>query len=392
MTIPLKRLAECRDDLRRPVNATERAKMQGDIPYWGANQIQDYVDTALVDGQTVLIGEDGAPFFDRNRDVAFYVDEPIWPNNHIHVLKPLPHADPRWLAYALNSVDFSRWISGSTRDKLTQADLMRIELPSYSLGRQSSIADYLDRETATIDALIEKQQRMLELLHQRATAVTSQLVWAAQETESAVHGGLPEAPASWNVVRNKDLWRESKTVSVFGDEEPLSVSHITGVTRRSEKNVTMIEAESYVGYRIVEPGDLVINTMWAWMGALGVSELNGIVSPAYGVYRTTHPDLMDCRFFNRLYRTPEYVRYMESWSRGLWSSRLRLYPEVFLSLPVPVPPLEEQREIADHLDRETATIDALIAKAERFIELAQERRAALITAAVTGQIEIPTED
>lgn len=59
---------------------------------------------------------------------------------------------------------------------------------------------------------------------------------------------------------------------------------------------------------------------------------------------------------------------------------------------MPLPSLEQQREIADHLDRETAKIDALIAKAERFIELAQERRAALITAAVTGQIEIPTED
>nr|WP_241246499.1 MULTISPECIES: restriction endonuclease subunit S [Micrococcus] len=64
----------------------------------------------------------------------------------------------------------------------------------------------------------------------------------------------------------------------------------------------------------------------------------------------------------------------------------------FMSELFPVPPLDEQREIADHLDRETAKIDALIAKAERFIELAQERRAALITAAVTGQIEIPTED
>ncbi|MCV7524034.1 restriction endonuclease subunit S [Micrococcus luteus] len=314
----------------------------------------------------------------------------------VHVLRPRG-IDPRYLAYFLRTQpvlsEGETVLQGvGNLRRVTAEWVSTLTIPVDNESDQARIADYLDRETATIDALIEKQQRMLELLHQRATAVTSQLVWAAQETESAVHGGLPEAPASWNVVRNKDLWRESKTVSVFGDEEPLSVSHITGVTRRSEKNVTMIEAESYAGYRIVEPGDLVINTMWAWMGALGVSELNGIVSPAYGVYRTTHPDLMDCRFFNRLYRTPEYVRYMESWSRGLWSSRLRLYPEVFLSLPVPVPPLEEQREIADYLDAETAKIDALISKAERFIELAQERRAALITAAVTGQIEIPAED
>lgn len=364
---------------------SQSIESHGTYPVFGGNGRRGYAEDFNVDGDSILVGRVGALCGNVHR----YVGK-ARVSEHALIAYPLVDWNRRWMAYLLDSMNLGQWSTGTAQPVLTAATLERLRVIVPSTGTQARIADYLDRETATIDALIEKQQRMLELLHQRATAVTSQLVWAAQETESAVHGGLPEAPASWNVVRNKDLWRESKTVSVFGDEEPLSVSHITGVTRRSEKNVTMIEAESYVGYRIVEPGDLVINTMWAWMGALGVSELNGIVSPAYGVYRTTHPDLMDCRFFNRLYRTPEYVRYMESWSRGLCSSRLRLYPEVFLSLPVPVPPLEEQREIADHLDRETATIDALIAKAERFIELAQERRAALITAAVTGQIEIPT--
>ena len=85
-------------------------------------------------------------------------------------------------------------------------------------------------------------------------------------------------------------------------------------------------------------------------------------------------------------------------SRDFWNFEItgatfrRLNLGTLARTPVPLPSLNEQREIADHLDRETAKIDALIAKAERFIELAQERRAALITAAVTGQIEIPTED
>src|SRR5699024_3529363 len=95
--VPLRRLALCRDDLREPVNATERALMQGDIPYWGANAIQDYVNRAKVTSPVVLLGEDGAPFYDREKPVAFYVDEPIWPNNHIHVLLPNIGTDGRWL-------------------------------------------------------------------------------------------------------------------------------------------------------------------------------------------------------------------------------------------------------------------------------------------------------
>lgn len=317
-------------------------------------------------------------------------------NSIIRVRPRGRRADARFLSYSLQmallrgEVDLA--VNTATIPHFTAEKVSRFALPMPSGEEQRLIADYLDRETAKIDTLIEKQQRMLLVLRKRATTMAGQLVWGIPRAESAEIAGLPEMPESWTVVRNKDLWRESKILSLRGDEEPLSVSHITGVTRRSEKKVTMIEAESYEGYRIVHPGDLVINTMWAWMGALGIAELDGIVSPAYGVYRATKADSIDLRYFNHLYRSAEYVRYMESWSRGLWSSRLRLYPEVFLSLPVPLPPLEEQREIAGHLDRETAKIDTLIAKAERFIELAQERRAALITAAVTGQIEIPTED
>lgn len=383
MTIPLKRLAECRDDLRRPVNATERAKMQGDIPYWGANQIQDYVDTALVDGQTVLIGEDGAPFFDRNRDVAFYVDEPIWPNNHIHVLKPLPHADPRWLAYALNSVDFSRWISGSTRDKLTQADLMRIELPSYSLGRQSSIADYLDRETATIDALIEKQHDLVSALRDRSLAVRDavfgprvghgeRLKWAIQEIDERAG----EVRRTWDV---------------------LSVSIAWGVSRKSDRGIHQASSEDTSHYKVVRPGDVVINRMRAFQGGLGCSDFEGLTSPDYGVLRVRNLNV-DSRWVAAVMKTEIFVGEMVSRLRGIGTvdgSSVRT-PRVSLSdiceIRVFVPPLEVQRADVTRFEYENAQIDALIAKAERFIELAQERRAALITAAVTGQIEIPTED
>ena len=114
---------------------------------------------------------------------------------------------------------------------------------------------------------------------------------------------------------------------------------------------------------------------------------------------TTRPSCIDNNMLALSPKSLLHPRYATYMLEGLLLDRLvqpgavpSLSEREFRRTVFPVPPLDEQRQIVDHLDRETAKIDALIAKAERFIELAQERRAALITAAVTGQIEIPTED
>lgn len=140
---------------------------------------------------------------------------------------------------------------------------------------------------------------------------------------------------------------------------------------------------------MVSSGNLVINTMWAWMGALGTSVHAGIVSPAYGVYESLD-ERIDPRYFHHLYRSSQYVRLMTNFSRGLWSSRLRLYPESFLALPTVVPPYAEQASLSDRIDNETAEILAAIADARQAISLSKERRAAVISAVVTGKIDVRT--
>jgi type I restriction enzyme S subunit len=194
---------------------------------------------------------------------------------------------------------------------------------------------------------------------------------------------LGKPPSHWRCERNRVLFELVDERTGDGTEDDLlSVSHLTGVTRRADKDVTMFLAESFEAYKHCEPGDLVVNTMWAWMGALGVSPLNGIISPSYHVYRmrngSSHP-----KYFDYLFRTPAYVAEITRQSTGVWTSRLRLYPDVFFDMECFVPPAEEQRAIADYLDRKTAAIDALIEKKERLITLLAEKRAALINQAVT---------
>lgn len=197
---------------------------------------------------------------------------------------------------------------------------------------------------------------------------------------------LGSVPSHWQEVRAKYLFREVDDRSVTGNEEMLSVSHITGVTPRSEKNVTMFMAESNVGHKRCREKDLVINTMWAWMGALGVSRYSGLVSPSYGVYRPLN-NKVEPPFLDALLRTGGYVGEYTTRSTGINSSRLRLYPERFLSLPILLPPSDEQIRISSFIRQFSVQIQKLIRAKRRVIELLNEQKQAIIQRAVTRGLD-----
>ena len=194
-------------------------------------------------------------------------------------------------------------------------------------------------------------------------------------------------PASWRIRRAKFLFREIDERSKTGKEELLSVSHKTGVTPRTQKSVTMFLAESNVGHKICRPQDLVINTLWAWMAALGVSRHTGIVSPAYGVYRLTAPDQFLPRFADLLLRTPMYAAEYQRRSTGVNSSRLRLYAEYFFRIPIILPPHDEQLAIVRFLDHANRKIDGFIRAKRKLIGLLNEQKQAIIHRAVTRGLD-----
>ena len=198
---------------------------------------------------------------------------------------------------------------------------------------------------------------------------------------------LGQLPSSWELRRAKFLFREVDERSKTGKEELLSVSHKTGVTPRSQKNVTMFMAESNVGHKICRPQDLVINTLWAWMAALGVSKHMGIVSPAYGVYRPINTEALLPRFADQLLRTPFYADEYQRRSTGVNSSRLRLYPEAFFRIPVVLPPSDEQAAIVRFLDHANRKIDGFIRAKRKLIGLLNEQKQAIIHRAVTRGLD-----
>ena len=215
----------------------------------------------------------------------------------------------------------------------------------------------------------------------------------AAYTDSGVEW-LGETPSHWLPTRNKEIFFERGSLSPNGDETLLTVSHITGVTRRSEKNVNMFMAETMEGYKQCKKGDLVINTMWAWMGALGTANEDGICSPAYGVYAPKRFTQYDPRYFDYLYRTPSAISEMTRNSKGIVSSRLRLYPKDFFQILTALPPHHEQTAIAAYLDTKTAQIDSQIDLLSQKVTQYGKLKQSLINETVTRGLDksVPMKD
>ena len=302
------------------------------------------------------------------------------------------HLDHRFLLWWMQSEPFqfnlATWATGSTAVGIKAEKLHKLRIALPPLDEQRRIAAFLDRETARLDELVAAKERLLGLLAEKRRALITSAVTRGLDPSAPLRdSGLPwlrEIPAHWRTERTKWILPERDERTENDDGEMLTVSHLTGVTPRSQKDVNMFEAETTEGYKICRRGDLAINTLWAWMGAMGVAPCDGIVSPAYNVYVPTGD--LEPGYVDALVRLPTFAQEVTRFSKGVWSSRLRLYPEGLYEVWLPVPPLVEQRAIVAHIAAATAKLDDLRAAAERTLALLRERRAALIAAAVTGKL------
>lgn len=196
-------------------------------------------------------------------------------------------------------------------------------------------------------------------------------------------------PNEWKVKRNKELFTEVNERCEKGDDYTLlSVSEYSGVTPRTDvikDGEFETHAESLDGYKICRAGNIVMNIMLAWKRATAVSRYDGIVSPAYCVYKGNRD--VDTRYFHYLFRTDICADMFKQYSTGIIDSRLRLYPDKFLTLYSAVPPLQEQTRIANFLDKKVYEIDAVISKTKESIEEYKKLKQSIITEAVTKGLD-----
>lgn len=154
-------LAENLDSKRKPI--TSGLRDAGEIPYYGASGIVDYVKDYIFDGDFLLVSEDGANLLARNTPIAFSISGKTWVNNHAHVLKFDTYAERRYVEYYLNSIDLTPYISGAAQPKLNKKNLESISIPNPSLEEKERIVATLDKFDALTNSSIEGLPREIEL-------------------------------------------------------------------------------------------------------------------------------------------------------------------------------------------------------------------------------------
>jgi len=191
-----------------------------------------------------------------------------------------------------------------------------------------------------------------------------------------IPGWLPSFPSHWKVMRIKNLFREIDDRSESGSEELLSVSQYTGITPKRDslenEDDNLTNAASLEGYKKVTAGDLVINIMLAWNGSLGISPYNGIVSPAYCVYRCLPGN--NPEYFGYLFSTNLFKAEFRRNSTGIIDSRLRLYSDKFFGIFSVVPPIDEQDAIVKLIKIQEEKINRFTLKKQQFIDLLKEQK------------------
>lgn len=213
---------------------------------------------------------------------------------------------------------------------------------------------------------------------------------AYERTRSVGLRWLHHIPEHWRIARAKTVMSAIDVRSPTGEEELLTVSSSRGVIPRSSASVSMFKAESYVGHKLCWPGDLVINSLWAWGRGLGVARDHGIVSTAYGVYRQREQTL-DSAYLDHLVRSETFRWELQVRSQGVWKSRLQMTDARWLDAPLLIPPADEQAAIVKYIAHANARIDKAIAAKRRLIALLDEYLAAAFDDLLTidgGGVEV----
>ena len=320
----------------------------------------------------------------------------VFSGYHTIIARPIGECAKRYLAYMLDSVAFRDQVRCAVKGvkvySITQSILKNPSIWLPPIAEQELIAGYLDRKLVDVSQAIKIKERQIERLKERKQILIQQAVTRGLNPHAPMRDSgiewLGEIPAHWEVKRVKRLFRLVIDASEKNNShELLSVYTEIGVRPRKDLEERGNKASTTDHYWLVSKGDIVVNKLLAWMGAIGLSNFDGVTSPAYDVLRPK--EALNGFYYHNLFRMSVFSAELKRQSRGIMDMRLRLYFDKFGSVEVPAPPLDEQVAIVAYIEQESVKLDKAIGFFEQQITKLKEYKSTLINSAVTGKIKVP---
>ncbi len=380
----LEEVAEIHDNLREPVNSNERKGRAGPFPYYGTTGQVGWIDDFRQDGEYVLLGEDGAPFFDPTKDKAYLVSGKCWVNNHAHVLKGREGMClNRYLLYALNQVDYRGFANGTTRLKLTQAAMRQLPINLAPISEQHRIVAKIEELFSEFDqgvASLKTARAQLKVYRQSllknaySGKLTAKTEWR-EKSLGELLSFLTSGSRGWATyyATSGDLFVRAQNIK----HDRLDLDDVVFVAL----------PEKTEGLRTrIQQGDLLITITGANVtkSALVKSDLGvAYVSQHVALCRPTKEIRSDYLYW---FVVAEAAGRKQLTDMAYGAGKPGLNLENIRSVRIPFPSLREQQEIVEYIESKLSEADQLDQTLATALQQAEALRQSILKKAFCGQL------
>ena len=385
ITVPLKRIARFKSG--GAISGTDISET-GEYPVFGGNGLRGYTATWNLDGANLLVGRQGALAGNVHR-----TDGKIWASEHALIATLSRNTNHDFVYYLLLQMNLNQYSQAAAQPGIAAGMIEKVTTSvPVSVKAQEEIASFLDAKTAEIDGLVSKLERERELLERYRRELIARTVTRGLDPDVPMKDSgvdwIGSMPRTWSTIPVRRLFEVVKRVEPGFSDQVLSITQRGIVPKDLSSHFGQI-AESYDSYQRVDVGDYAMNAMDLLTGWVDRSKYQGITSPDYRVFRLRPQIGADPRYFTHVLQMGYTRRIFYRFGQGVSNlGRWRLQPKVFLSMRFPLPPLDEQVAIADHIEGKHAEIDSTIEGINRQIELLGKYRKQVINDAVTGKVPV----
>ncbi len=376
-----------------------------------------FVDESyLKTGNLSLVNQGDFIFADTSEDVQgcgnfIYVDrqQALFAGYHTIILRSLTPKDNKFFAFLFMSDCWRKQIrecvNGVKLFSISQKLIKKTSILIPPEDEKVRIVNYVEEHCATIDNVLEKIRASIEEYKKLKQAVITKAVTKGirgnREMKDSVIEWIGSIPIGWGLAPFRHVLKERQEKnSPIKSEERLSLSIDLGVTLYAEKTTNLDRfKDDFAQYKLAYEGDLVMNSMNMIVGATGVSDYFGCVSPVYYTFYDELEDHVTAKYCEYIFRSKTMLRVLYSMGKGIYAivrgddrvntCRLKVSKEDLKSIIIPVPPVEEQGEIVNYLKKKCSAIDELIAKKEQSLSEIENYKKSLIYEYVTGKKEVP---